>query len=228
MEQTQSRARLLIKPVTGEFSEKAKSCQVAHAVKVNFSIQVIPLVLDHARVKARGDKAQRNALAIPRFNFDALEPGDSTAQIGDAETALPVLLHIIFERRDTRIYKNRQGDRGLFWIAGVIGDFQDGDLPRLMYLICGKTNAVILLHGFNHIIDKALDRWRLQFIPRQRLGRFTKHWMSEPGHLENRHTVLISTAPDRVKALRQTGRRTTGANRRLDNEDLMSLYFEDG
>jgi hypothetical protein len=54
-----------------------------------------------------------------------------------------------------------------------------------MHLRRGQTGAIILVHGFNHIVDKLLDGWSQDLIRRHWFRHLlAQHRMPQTGNFE--------------------------------------------
>src|SRR6266540_6147363 len=74
---------------------------------------MIELVLDDTGVEIIGDEVEFVAATIPGLNVNAFIAGNQPAQIGNAQTALPILFHVFGQQRDLGIhqYRERYPDR---------------------------------------------------------------------------------------------------------------------
>jgi len=117
---------------------------------------MIELVLDDTGVEIIGDEVEFVAVTIPGLNVNAFIAGNQPAQIGNAQTAFPILFHVFGQRRDLGIHQYRERYPRFLWVAGVICHFQHGDLLRLVHLVRCQADAFVFLHRFDHVVDKFL------------------------------------------------------------------------
>src|SRR5438445_4122050 len=111
--------------VAGKFRQKRERRQVWHPVKIDFSVQMIPLVLDHAGVKIVGDETQFFSASIQGLNTDAFVTRDFTSHIGNAQTTLPIVFHFFCQRRDLWIDEYRERNLWFLRITRVLRDLED-------------------------------------------------------------------------------------------------------
>ena len=119
---------LFIRPVAGEFLKVGERGQVAHAVEINFAVQMVPLVLNNARVKAGRDEVEFRAAAVLGAHADFFIARHAAPKFGNAEAAFPIFFHLLRKRLDLEIYQNGKRNRGLLGIARIVRDLEDGDL----------------------------------------------------------------------------------------------------
>jgi len=93
----------LLQPVPRKLLQEGEGSEVFHAVEIDFAVQMIELVLDHARVKAVGFEVELVAFSIESLNVNALVAWHAAAQVRNAEAALPVFFGFIGQGCDLRI-----------------------------------------------------------------------------------------------------------------------------
>src|SRR4030095_4967464 len=85
----------LLLPIARELRQESQRLKRTHTVEVHLPDQVIVLVLNNSGVKARGTKLDVLALRSKCSDLDLTMSGHAATKIGNAETTLPVFLHLI-------------------------------------------------------------------------------------------------------------------------------------
>ncbi len=148
---------------------------------------------DTRRVVAR---VQLDALAVtvPRADLDFPGPRHSAADVGNAQAAFPVLFDLRTDRRDLGIDdRDRLAGRLARIVMIEAGDKQPHALAHLRR---GQTNAVILDHRLDHVVDQLLDDRIANVAALERPRLLAKHRVTHARDLQDRHIpgiILFST-----------------------------------
>jgi len=94
-------------PIALKFGNVRQRLEVAHAVQINFSHQVVELVLDNTGGKTFGSKFEPISMAVQSVNAQFSPPGNASAQIRNAEASFPVFEELFIEHGYIRIDKDR-------------------------------------------------------------------------------------------------------------------------
>jgi hypothetical protein len=120
---------------------KRDMSRIAH--RVEDAVQVVALVLHHARVKAADLAADRVAERIEAVVAEARIPRHDAAQPGNRQAPFPILLDLVGQRREHRIdelgVRHRLGIR----IAVALLEAEDDDLLQHADLRRGKPRTVL-------------------------------------------------------------------------------------
>src|SRR5690606_16966851 len=113
----------------------------------------IRLVLNDASRKVV--RVDLDALAVPveRAHLDARRPGDTAADVGDAQAAFPPFDSLVADGRNLGVDERRR--LALALLVGV--EHGDEQPYALVDLGSGQANARILLHGLDHVVDELLE-----------------------------------------------------------------------
>jgi hypothetical protein len=71
---------------------------------------------------------------------------------------------------------------------------EDRDLLRDVHLRAGETDADVLVHGLDHVVDETLSLGPRDLGARNGLRDPPEHRMTQPGHLQDRHVDLTRDA----------------------------------
>src|SRR5262249_15801774 len=135
-------------PVALEFGEMRQRFQIRHAVEVDTAHQVVELVLDDAGEKIVGHDLDLITIAIESIDTQLSPPRNTTAKIRNAETAFPILDRLFIEYSHFRIHQYGHWDITARTVA-----LDDRNGKRFVNLGSSESHAVILHHGFHHVIN---------------------------------------------------------------------------
>src|SRR5947208_11688883 len=167
--------------------EEGQRLHRLHAIEEEHAIEVIGLVLGHAR----GEILQRQLDAAPgpveRLERDVAVARHHAADVGDAETALPSL----FGRRAARNDLGIDDDRRFALLVDVLLEHPDEDAQPLVHLRTGETNAVVLVHRVEHVVDEFLNDGALDVGLVERPRALTEDRMAHPRDFQDRHEARL-------------------------------------
>ena len=130
----------------------------AHAIEEQHAVQMIGLVLDDARGKIVRRDVDLAAGAIHRVDPDRARARHAAADVRDAQAALPVFHDLRADRRDDRIDEHHRLVIGRQRVVVVRRDGGDEDAQALVNLRRRQPDAVVLVHGVDHVVDQLLHR----------------------------------------------------------------------
>src|SRR5262245_20516244 len=174
----------------GDVGERGK---VAHAIEIDLAVEMVGLVLAHAREEILGDYVDRLALAIEALQTHRGEAGHHPPHVGDRKAPFPALLHLVGQRRDDRIDEDHQRHRRRVRVAGIAEDLDDRDLLECMHLGGREPGAVVLAHRLDHVVDQPLNGRRPERRGIDALRDLAKHGMAETRDFQDRHDSLKFT-----------------------------------
>src|SRR5438067_833478 len=114
-------------------------CEVAHPVKVNLAHQVVEFMLDDASEESFGRNLNLPALTIQGIDSQFAPSGNKAAEIGNTQTAFPILDEFLIEDGDIRIHEYRHWN-----VAARPVAFENGQRERFMNLRSSESNPVVL------------------------------------------------------------------------------------
>jgi hypothetical protein len=163
---------------------EAQALHAVHSVQVDAAVQVVALVLDHARVEARRFDAERAALAVQRLEPQPLPARHQPAQLRDRQAAFPARGALLAERRELGVDQHGQRHRPAGALVG--GRYlQHGQPQPDVDLRRGQSHAVVLVHRLDHVVDQPLELEVRDPVGRDALGRRPHDWVSDAGDLQN-------------------------------------------
>ena len=114
--------------------------------------------------------------------------------VGNAQAAFPVLFDLRTDRRDLGIDdRDRLAGRLVRIVTIEAGDKQP---HAFVHLRRGQTNAVILDHRLDHVVDQLLDDRIANVAALERPRLLAKHRVTHARDLQDRHIpgiILFST-----------------------------------
>src|ERR1700737_2724053 len=137
-------------------------------------------------MKALGDAVNRLAVLIEAVIPDHRETVDDATQARHRQTPFPPLFHILRNRRDGRIDKDRFGHRRRIRVALVVPEAENHDLQIDADLRGGKPCAVCVVHRLEHVLDERMQLGGIEMIDRfgyaqkariAHLQNFANHWV---------------------------------------------------
>ena len=142
-------------PVARVLVEEGQRLERPHPIEEQHAVEMIGLVLDDARRKIV--RAQLDALAVPveRAHLDLARPRHAAADVGDAQAAFPVLDDVGADDGDLGV-DDRERRRFRLVVLVAIVERGDEQPEPLVHLRRGQTDAVILDHRVDHVVDQLL------------------------------------------------------------------------
>jgi 8-oxo-dGTP diphosphatase len=152
---------------------------------------MILLVLEDSRGKIVGAQLDPIALAVQRTNPDLPRARHLAANVGNAQTTFPVLHDIAADDDNLGI---DDGER--FRIAVLVSlsggiERSDEQPQAFVHLRRRQTDAVILDHRVDHVVDQPLDHHALELGLLDRAGFRAQYRMAHARDLQNRHDRRI-------------------------------------
>src|SRR5439155_13887396 len=144
-------------PVLVPLGDVGERGEIAYAVEVDHPVQVVRLMLAHAREEVLGDDVDRLALPVVTLQTHRREAWHHPAHVRNRETPLPALLHLVGQRRDDWIDEDHQGHRRSVRVAGIAEHLDDGDLLERVHLGRREPGAIVLAHRLDQVVDEPLD-----------------------------------------------------------------------
>src|SRR5438105_1748143 len=106
-----------------------ESCEIAHAIQIDLSHQVIELVLDDTRGEVCGDEFEPISMTVQRVDAKSSPAGNLAPHIGNAEASLPIFDKVLVKYRDIGIDQHRHRN-----VPTRSMTFNNGDREGLMNL----------------------------------------------------------------------------------------------
>src|SRR5262245_46739399 len=130
----------------------SQGSQIRHPIEVDLTHQVIELMLDHSREKALGSDLDLLPFPVECINTELAPPWHPPAKVGNAQATLPIFDQLLVEDSYLRIHKDSHRNSATRPLA-----FDDGNSKGFVNLRSGESDAVILHHGFEHVVDELLS-----------------------------------------------------------------------
>src|SRR4029450_9576538 len=175
----------VLDPVSGVFIQKRQRLERPHPIEKQDAIEVIRFVLNHPGREGLRMTLDPLTCPIEGPNFDLARPRDAAADVWNAETSFPSLLHFVSDRRDLRI---DDASRPPFRIPRFVRVHNRHEQTQpFVNLRSRKTDTVVLDHRLDHVVDQPLNGSMFDFwaFEGARLG--AKHGMSHARDLQNGH-----------------------------------------
>src|SRR5215510_1358143 len=145
---------------------------------------MVALVLNDTSVKSLHGNVDALGLAVVGTQTNLRVARHTTTESWHAQASFPVFLHLIGQGGNLGVdVHGKRNGRGIR-AAWVRPDFHDDDLFRDMHLRRGQASAIVLMHGFNHIVDKLLDGWGQDLIRRHWFRYLAQYRMPQTGNFE--------------------------------------------
>src|SRR4030095_10060707 len=141
-------------------------------------------MLDHSREKAFGSDLDLLPFPIERINTQLAPPWHTPTKIGNAQATLPIFDQLVVEDSHLRIHKDSHRDGATRPVA-----FDDGNRKGFVNLRGGEADAVILHHGFEHVVPKLLSACPGQALRGYTPGFHSEHRMSKVADLQDGHLI---------------------------------------
>src|SRR5581483_10913395 len=134
--------------------DEAELREVLDAHRIEDAVEVVALVLHHARVEALDRAVDRLAKGVEAGVADLAVARHDAAHPGHRQASLPALLHLAPDRLHRRV--DEHGVRHLLGIrvARVLLHAEDDDAQQHPDLRGGEPGAVQVLHGVAHVGDQ--------------------------------------------------------------------------
>ena len=118
-----------------------------------------------------------------------MKRGTCASQVGNREASLPADLGLVAQGRHDGVDHHGQRDRRLG--ALVVGrDLDDREAQPHVDLRRGEADALVLVHGLDHVVDEPLDVGRADGLLRHGAGGGADDGVSDARDLQDGHGIL--------------------------------------
>jgi 8-oxo-dGTP diphosphatase len=128
-----------------------------------------------------------NAFSMPIQSGDGNVEGtrDKPADVGDAETTFPTFDSFVADHRNLWVHER---DRIVFAPPFVI-EVGDEQAKAFVHLGRGQTDAGVLVHGVDHVVDQLLHQGGLQLLFVNHARLLAEHRGAHSRHFQNGNTA---------------------------------------
>src|SRR5215813_1615791 len=127
---------------------------------------MVALMLDDAGVEALHSNVDAVGPAVVGTQTNLRVARHTATESWHTQASFPVFLHLIGQGGNLGVDVHRKRNGRGIRAAWVRPDFHDDDLFRDMHLRRSQASAVVLMHGFNHIVYKLLNSWSHDLLRR--------------------------------------------------------------
>src|SRR5438132_2550815 len=177
---------LFRKPKALEFGDVRECLEIAHAIQIDLSHQVIELMLDDARGKAFGGEFEPVSMAVQPIHAKPAPAGNTAPHIGNAEASFPVFDKLFVKYGDIGIDQYRHRNVPTLSVA-----LNDSNSEGLVNLRCSQAHTAVFDHGLHHIVDQRLNHRAGQSLFRYTFRFHSEHRMSKAANLQDGHDFQV-------------------------------------